>query len=331
MKILKRIIIWLVVLIALLIVVAYLLPGTYKVERSTLIKADKGMIFDMVCDFENWELWTPWSSEMDSNAVIETIGSCEVGSVQKWDGEEMGKGEMKVTEIVPGEKILWELGFEGVSQKMKVGMYFEAEGDEWLVTWTAEGELGYNPIFRYYGLMIDSELGEDYEIGLQQLKELCESLPDYPGIKVVELTAGPAVAVRDSVSMAEMQPFMETFFPKLYMYVMRNQATIAGHPYSMYYSWDPEGRSYMEIGLPLDIALEGDKEIVPSETPGGKAVRGVYYGPYENMNSVYEALEQYMKVMKLEPRGVAWEVYVTDPSQEPDSSKWETQVFFPLR
>jgi effector-binding domain-containing protein len=331
MKVLKKIIIWLVVIIAILVLVAYLLPGTYKVERSTLIKADRDMIFNMACDFNNWELWSPWSSDMDSTVVYTLIGNCEVGAVQQWDGEEMGRGEMTITGLVPGEKITWDLGFQGFSQKMAIGMYFEPEGEEWLVTWTAEGELGYNPLYRYYGLMIDSDLGADFEKGLQQLKEVCESLPDYPGITIVELTATPAVAVRDSVAMADMQPFMETFFPKLYMYALRNQATISGHPYSIYYSWDPEGISYMEVGLPLDMALEGEDEIIPAETPAGKAVKGVYFGPYEGLNTVYTAMEQYMQVMKLEDRGMAWEVYITDPMQEPDTARWETHVFFPLK
>jgi len=89
MKILKKIIIWLIVLIALLVVVAYLLPKTYHVERSALIKAEKQIVFDMVCDFEKWDLWTPWTADSDSTAIIEYIGNCEVGALQRWDGEEI--------------------------------------------------------------------------------------------------------------------------------------------------------------------------------------------------------------------------------------------------
>jgi len=185
MKIIKRIIIWLLVILALLVVVAYLLPGSYYVERSTLIKGEKNMIFSMACDFENWDYWTPWSYDEDTTVIVENIGNCEVGAVHRWDGEKMGKGEMKITELIPGEKIMWDMGFEGFSHKMIIGMTFEPEGDDWLVSWTAAGDLGYNPIYRYYGLMIDSDLGADYELGLIKLKEHCEKLPDYPVISIV--------------------------------------------------------------------------------------------------------------------------------------------------
>ena len=331
MKTLKRIIIWLLVIIVLLVGVAYLLPGSYKVERSTLIKADRGMVFNMVCDFDNMELWTPWSLDMDTTVVFENIGSCEVGAVHKWDGEEMGKGKMMITELISGEKIVWELGFEGYSQKMLAGMTFEPEGDEWLVTWTASGDLGYNPIYRYYGLMIDSDLGLDYENGLENLKTLCEGLPDYPGIEVTTIASMPALSVKDSVKATDIGVFLETYFPQLYMYTIRQGGTPTGHPYAVYYSWDPEGLILMEAGIPLTEALEGEGVMMATKTPGGKVVKAVYYGPYEETAKVYNALEQYMNVLKIEKAGPPWEVYVTDPMQEPDPAKRETIIYFPVK
>jgi len=331
MKILKRIIIWLLVLITLLIVVAYILPGSYKVERSILIKGDVNTIYSMACDFNNWDYWTPWTAEDDPTATEEIIGNCEVGAVHRWDGEEMGKGEMMITEMVPQQMINWDLKFEDFSEKMIIGMFFEPEGDDWVVTWTAEGELGYNPLYRYYGLMIDSDLGADYEKGLQQLKEFCEALPDYPGIKIVELTSSPAISVKDSVRMEDLGVFMETFMTQLYMYAMRQEANITGHAYSIYYNWDPDGLILVEAGIPVSETLPGEDMIKPARLPGGKAVKAIYRGPYEEMAVVYEALEQYMTVMKYEPVGLAYEVYVVSADTEPDPAKYETHVYFPIK
>ncbi len=331
MKILKRIIIWLLVLLVLLIGVAYLLPGSYHVERTKLINADKTILYDMICDFENWDLWTPWPEDKDSTAVIENIGSCEIGAVHRWDGEEMGKGEMKVTKMVPLKMIEWELGFEGHSQKMTINMTIEKEGDERLLTWTADGDLGYNPLYRYYGLMIDSDLGADFELGLENLKALCEALPYYPGIKVVEVASMPAISVKDSVTANEIGPFMETYMPMLFMYAMRKGGEMTAHPYSVCYNWDPEGMILMEVGLPLTEAIEGEGVIQATNTPGGKAVKALYFGAYEEIAPVYEALEQYIKVMKLENAGPPWEVYMTDPAMEPDTSRWQTYVYFPIK
>lgn len=331
MKTLKKIIIWLLVLITLLIVVAYILPSSYKVERSILIKGDGSTIYGMACDFNNWDYWTPWSAKDDSTATEEIIGNCEVGAVHRWAGEEMGKGEMMITEMISQQMLKWDLKYEGFSEKMIIGMLFEPEGDDWVVTWTAEGELGYNPIYRYYGLTIDSKLGASYELGLQQLKDFCESLPDYPGIKTVELASSPAISVKDSVKMLDLGVFMETFMPQLHMYAMRQEANIAGHAYSIYYNWDPDGLILVEVGIPLSEPLAGEDMIKSVNTPEGKAVKGIYYGAYEEMAVVYEALEQYMMVMQLEPVGLAYEVYVVSSHTEADPAKFETHVYFPIK
>ena len=68
--------------------------------------------------------------------MIENIGNCEVGAVQKWDGEKMGKGELKLIELDPANMLKWELGLKGISEKMVMGMTFVQEGDDILVSWT---------------------------------------------------------------------------------------------------------------------------------------------------------------------------------------------------
>lgn len=331
MKTLKRIIIWLVVLFALLIGVAYLLPSNYHVERSILIKGNGDMIFSMVCDFNNWNYWTPWSAKDDPTAVEEIIGNCEIGAVNRWDGEEMGKGEMIVTKLVPQRMLSWDLKFEDFSQKMIIGMTFEPEGGDWVLTWTADGELGYNPLFRYYGLMIDSDLGADYEKGLQQLKEVCESMPTYPGIKIAEVNSMPAISITDSVTAEEYGPFMESSYGMLYMYAIRNEVEFQGHPYTVYHHWDPEGKILMEVSLPLAEAIPGEDPIKSVMSPGGKAVRAVHRGAYEDIGPAHEAIAKYIEVLELEMTGSPWEVYITDPSQEPDTAKWETVVYYPIK
>ncbi|HSG67834.1 MAG TPA: SRPBCC family protein [Bacteroidales bacterium] len=331
MKMLKRITIWLVVLIALLLIMAYLLPRHYMVQRDNLINADAGAVFTMVCDFNNWNHWTPWTTEEDSSATEEVFGRCEVGAVYRWDGEEVGNGEMKIIELAQDGFIKWELGFEDNAYKMNMHMTFEKEGDGVVVTWTAEGDLGYNPLFRYYGLMIDSDMGGDLEKGLQQLKEFCEMLPNYPGIQIAEIQSFPAISVKDSVTVMEIEPFMATYYPMLFLYAARMQVEMAGHPYAVYYNWDPDGKILVEAGLPLVQAIEGEDMMMSTMSPGGKVVKTSFFGSYDKVGPAHDAIAKYIEVMGLEYAGAPWEIYVTDPSIEPDTAKWETVICYPVR
>ncbi|MGO4774642.1 SRPBCC family protein [Lysobacter sp. 2RAB21] len=45
------------------------------------------------------------------------------------------------------------------------------------VTWTLESEHGNNLVSRWFGLLLDSMVGKDYEKGLAKLKQVLESEP----------------------------------------------------------------------------------------------------------------------------------------------------------
>jgi hypothetical protein len=48
------------------------------------------------------------------------------------------------------------------------------DGSGTRVTWTNEGDMGSSPINRYFGLMMDSMVGPDFDAGLRNLKALAE-------------------------------------------------------------------------------------------------------------------------------------------------------------
>ena len=89
----------------------------------------------------------------------------------------MSSGEMILTEITPMKKLKLELKYEGVSEEMNFEMTFKKEGEEMLVTWTVNGELGNNPKSRYFGQGIVSVWGPELEKELHSLKEVCEKMP----------------------------------------------------------------------------------------------------------------------------------------------------------
>jgi effector-binding domain-containing protein len=51
-------------------------------------------------------------------------------------------------------------------------------------------------------------------------------------------------------------------------------------------------------------------------------------GSYDHLDVPHNAIESYIKENDLEVLGPALEEYVTDPGSEPDTSKWETHIFY---
>ena len=51
-------------------------------------------------------------------------------------------------------------------------MIVHPAGDSCMVHWIVEGDLGYNPVNRYFGLLMNKMMGPDFERGLEP-KEDC--------------------------------------------------------------------------------------------------------------------------------------------------------------
>jgi len=183
MKILKTILYVALALIALLFIVAIFLPSEYKVERSVEIEEPVEMVYGYVADFNNFREWNPWSS-LEPNHSFEVSGdSGQIGQKYHWDGEIVGSGEMIFTELKPFNSIKSDIAFLAPQQaKGVVEWLFEGDGNKTKISWSIIGESDY-PLGRYFGLMMDSFLGPDFENGMKNLKVKCEGkeiLPSPP-------------------------------------------------------------------------------------------------------------------------------------------------------
>ncbi len=331
MKTLKKILIWIIVIIAIIVLVSFLLPDRYSVERTVTINADQEIIFDQICDFNNWEHWTPWGIDIDSTAKYEIIGGCEPGAIQRWTGEKIGEGEMTITKLLPYSKIDYSISFEGGQYTSDGYFEIEAQEDAYLLKWFDEGDLGYNPVYRYMGLIMDNYMGPSLQTGLENIKKIAEGLPSYPDIEVVEIESAPSISITDSSTIDEMGLKMGEMFGELMAYVEIKKLNVTAQPYTIYYNYDPAGYTVMEAGIPVDNARSSRGRIKVAESPGGKAVKAIYFGPYEEIGVAHEAIEKYVKLHGLEITGPPWDIYISDPATEPDASKWETYVLYPIK
>jgi effector-binding domain-containing protein len=49
------------------------------------------------------------------------------------------------------------------------------------------------------------------------------------------------------------------------------------------------------------------------------------------MRPAYDAIEAWIIDQGGQPEGPAWEIYYTDPNEEPDPSNWRTEIVQPYR
>lgn len=176
MKTLKRIVAAAVVLGILYIVVGLLLPKRYHVERSVVIEAPADAVFPAINTLKEWPNWTAWTVAKYPDMKVTFEGpESGVGAKYSWTGEQVGQGNLKITESDPAKGIKYELAFENPKSLSIGGIQLEPEGNQTKATWWNEGNLGWRPINRYFGLLMDSMMGPDFQMGLNNLKKKVEA------------------------------------------------------------------------------------------------------------------------------------------------------------
>jgi effector-binding domain-containing protein len=142
------------------------------------------------------------------------------------------------------------------------------------------------------------------------------------------IEAQPALVIRARASAATIGPMLGELLPEVHHVMERSGAEMAGPPFVRYLTlgdeWD------FEAGAPVASAVEGEGRVVASTLPGGSVAVVTYTGPYEGVGEAHEAIGKWLAEQGRQPAGPPWDSYVTDPMQEPDASKWRTDVYYPL-
>lgn len=179
MNLIKKIAGFALVLVALVIGGGYVLPSTVHVEREIVVDAPPDQVYALISDFNAWDGWSPWA-KLDPNAEM-TVSGTGLGQTMSWDSEnpQVGHGTQSIVAMDAPKsfKTHLEMGDMG---RADAAFTLQPEADQTRVVWSLDTDMREGvaplkqPINTYFGFLMDSMLGSDYEIGLQNLKDLAE-------------------------------------------------------------------------------------------------------------------------------------------------------------
>jgi len=149
----------------------------------------------------------------------------------------------------------------------------------------------------------------------------------------------PYVAVRARVRMAELSEFAART-GEVFGWLGARGLGPAGAPFFKYNLIDMERELEVEVGVPVAAAVSGDDQVISGVLPAGRYATLTHVGHPSELFGVTGALLDWAATQGLrwdmwpadggERWGCRLEIFLTDPSQEPDMSKWETQLAFRL-
>ena len=175
MKILKRIVLILIIIVAIPLVIALFVKKEYTVEREIIINKPQREVFDYVRFLKNQDNYNKWT-RMDPNMKKDFRGTDgTVGFVYAWDGNsDAGQGEQEIKDIRDGVSMDVELRFIRPFETTASAPFVTnalAPGKTSL-KWGMKGKNPY-PL-NFMNLFMDKMLGKDLESSLDTLKRILE-------------------------------------------------------------------------------------------------------------------------------------------------------------
>src|SRR5262245_28567757 len=128
--------------------------------------------------------------------------------------------------------------------------------------------------------------------------------------------------------------------PEVFAWLGARGIALAGAPFLKYNLIDMARELEIEAGVPVAAATEGEAPVLAGVLPAGRYATVAHVGHPDKLIEVTAALLDWAAGQGLRwdvsetDQGQRWgcrlEVYKTDPSQEPDPGKWETELAFRL-
>jgi uncharacterized protein YndB with AHSA1/START domain len=171
----KKLLVALAVLVALLVVLIVTRPDSFSLERSATVSAPPAIVYGLVADFHQWEGWSPWA-KLDP-AMRTTYTGAGVGATYAWEGNgDVGSGKMTFTDLEAPRRVAITLDFlTPIAATNRTELLLAPEGSGTKVTWRMTGKNGF--LSKAAGLVMnmDQLVGKDFEKGLASLKTLAEA------------------------------------------------------------------------------------------------------------------------------------------------------------
>jgi effector-binding domain-containing protein len=152
--------------------------------------------------------------------------------------------------------------------------------------------------------------------------------------KLEDRAEQPYVGIRAQVPHTKFPEIIPQYLDELFGWLGARGVAPAGAPLMRYHVINMAGNMDVELGVPVAHAVQGDGRVAAGVIPAGRYASLVYTGLdgiAGNAVLIGWARDNNIQWDRWDdPNGDAFrsrvEYYLTDPAEEPDHNKWETEV-----
>jgi hypothetical protein len=166
----------LLALVLLVLITAATRPDSFRIERSTRIRASGVQVLAVLQDFHRWAEWSPWE-QLDPSMQRSFSGPASgKGAVYDWTGTgKAGTGRMEIREVEANRLLIQLDFFKPFKANNMAEFTWTTDGDTTQLNWAMFGPSPF--ISKLMGLVfnMDKLVGKDFEKGLANLRSVLEA------------------------------------------------------------------------------------------------------------------------------------------------------------
>lgn len=336
MKALKITLLILVGVFALLLLISFFLPTEVLVTRNATLQSSPSHAFKRVNNIPSWVHWNVWFQ--NDTSIVWTEIKEEKNTGYHWfsNNPNIGEGTIGITEIFPDTLLktaitFGDWGISGFNIQIRpepegINLSLSLVGNQNKLPWFLR------PFAAYFFLLMDRMAGPDLEVSLKNLQSILESDPalyvgefeaeyrDFPGMNYI--------GIREKVADSLVGHWLNNSFRALYQQIKNGNGILSGVPFTIHHGV-AKGFVDIEAALATPDLFISQPPARSLDLKPGKWLVIKYYGSFENLAPIYQQGFEFLNQYEKRVTGPPMEFYFSDPLQEPDSSRWYTEVVIP--
>jgi effector-binding domain-containing protein len=139
----------------------------------------------------------------------------------------------------------------------------------------------------------------------------------------------PVIGICRRIDSADVGKFIPETFGVVGPYFESEGMKMTGPPVAIFYGTNADGMD-VAAGAPVAEVTATSGDITELELAAGRVASTMYIGPYDRVSAAWEEFVAELSAQGETTTEPCWEEYITDPSNEPDSAKWQTLLVQPL-
>ena len=308
----------------------------YHVEKSITIQADPITVFNVIANYGQWTVWSPWLIAEPTAKVTVSDNPNSVGSTYAWVGDCTGEGKLTHKVLEPGKKIEDELCFiKPFKSVCSTAFYLSSESTGTKVSWHMNGSM---PWFMFWMIpMMKTFIGMDYSRGLRMLKELIETGTINSKVEVHGKQAAKKFKMLGIASQCPVESVgasMEEAFKKARQEFKQHGLPVDGKMVSVYTRFRMGEGVFEYISgfiVPENTPVPANSNLKEWAMVAPNAFKVTHVGPYYHLGNGWSVANQLVRYKKLKQHSCGtYEVYVTTPPETPDNELM-TEIYLPLK